>query len=798
MQKINYLKKLNKIIILIFLFFLNTLFLYSANILFVVGAIPLGAGDAAVYNRLVSQGHYISVTLATLSQTSDAVGRDLIIVSSTCNSGDVNIKFRDVAVPFLTWESRLYDDMYMSDTTLGTHYGTLAGQTSIYILDSSHYLAADKSNTVVVYSSSGDMQWGVPNANAKNIACLVGDINRSVLFGYETGSTMFSNFKAPARRVGFFTYDLTPTSLTTDGWNLFDAAVNWALGANKANCIQPDDFNNSSLERFWTAVDVGNPLLGSQTETSTNLTITANGDDIWGVADNFRYIFQIVSGNFDVSLQINFVPTTDPWSKVGIMARESLSPGSKHAFVCATRSNNYSFQRRMTTDGVSYNTDGGTYVNNTIGYVRLIKSGNNFTGYYSSDGTNWTPLANVNMSFSSTFLIGIAVTSHNTSTLGYANVDNFNILSGACTPTYTITITNTLSITPTITPTVTPTVTPSVTSTVTRSITPTITPSITPTATPTVTLSVTPTVTRSITPTITPTATPSITPTATQTWTPTITPTATPTNTATPYAYAYIVPTVAVAGENVRYEYHINAVGEGPITEARIKIESGVTVTSVESSIAGASASIIGNEIVVEYVSGWNSSSNPNFDIIKFNAVSGIGDKYYGSYFNGLVDSRGVTPTGYSQIVMIISPTMTATRTITPSVTPTITPSVTPTVTPTVTETITPTVTPSVTPTITPSVTPTVTPTVTETITPTVTPTITPTATPTNTATPYAYAYIVPTVAVAGEDVRYEYHINAVGEGPITEARIKIESGVTVTSVESSIAGASASIIGNE
>jgi len=427
-QKIECLKKLNKIILFIIIFYIFIYNIYSANILFVVGAIPLGTGDQAVYDRLTSQGHSVAVTLAAQCVTSDATGRDLIIVSSTVTSGDVNTKFRDVTVPFLTWKSYLYDDMNMTGGTAGTDYGTTASQTSIYILDSTHYMAADKSNTVTVVNTAVTMPWGVPNENAKNVASLVGNTGRSVLFGYEMGSTMVNNFRAPARRVGVFLYDLSSANHTSDGWNLFDAAVSWALGADKPHCIQPDDFNNSSLEKFWTAVDVGNPLLGSQTETATNLTITANGNDIWDYADNFRYIFQTVSGDFDVSLQVNFVPTTNPWSKVGIMMRESLAPGSKHAFICATRSNNYAFQRRLITDDMSYHTGGGSYTNNTTGYVRLVKSGNNFTGYYSTDGTNWTPLDNVNMSFSSTFLIGIAVTSHDAGAVGYANVDNFNIL----------------------------------------------------------------------------------------------------------------------------------------------------------------------------------------------------------------------------------------------------------------------------------------------------------------------------------------------------------------------------------
>jgi hypothetical protein len=145
----------------------------------------------------------------------------------------------------------------------------------------------------------------------------------------------------------------------------------------------------------------------------------------------------------------------------------------------------------------------------------------------------------------------------------------------------------------------------------------------------------------------------------------------------------------------------------------------------------------VANELVVTYA-GWNSASNPNFDVITFDAISGLGNKCYLSYLNGLAGADGITPNGFSQCVAIVSPTFTATPTVTPTVTPTSTPTYT--VTATITETVTPTVTGTVTPTDTPTGTPTFTftPSATQTITPTytVTPSFTQTATPTYTGTP--------------------------------------------------------------
>jgi hypothetical protein len=53
-----------------------------------------------------------------------------------------------------------------------------------------------------------------------------------------------------------------------------------------------------------------------------------------------------------------------------------------------------------------------------------VRSGNTFTGYRSSNGTAWTQQGTTNISMGSTVYVGLALTSHNSSTLGTAVFDN--------------------------------------------------------------------------------------------------------------------------------------------------------------------------------------------------------------------------------------------------------------------------------------------------------------------------------------------------------------------------------------
>jgi hypothetical protein len=197
----------------------------TATALLVVGNTTLNAGDQAVRTRLSELGFAVTTKSAAAAITADASGRSLVLVSSTVAASDVTTKFRDVAVPVLTWENTLYDDMKMTGTVAGTDFGSTSSQTSVAISNKLHALAGGREGTTAV-SGSNALTWGKPSASGLKIATQVGNSTRTAVFGYEKGAAMAS-MNAPERRVGLFLGDTTAASLTRSGWALFDAAVNW-------------------------------------------------------------------------------------------------------------------------------------------------------------------------------------------------------------------------------------------------------------------------------------------------------------------------------------------------------------------------------------------------------------------------------------------------------------------------------------------------------------------------------------------------------------------------------------------
>jgi hypothetical protein len=195
-----------------------------SGILFVVGNTSLNAGDQAVYNRLTGQGYTVTVVDDGDSESSDADGKALVIISSTVTANQVNTKFRDVTTPVLVWERELYDDMQLASNS-----GRDNNETQVRIVGAGHVLAAGLANGSQTVSSSHWYTWGAPNLTT---AILIAQINDNTaqytIFAYETGVTMVG-MSAPGPRVGFFLENTTASGLNSNGWALFDAAVSWAI-----------------------------------------------------------------------------------------------------------------------------------------------------------------------------------------------------------------------------------------------------------------------------------------------------------------------------------------------------------------------------------------------------------------------------------------------------------------------------------------------------------------------------------------------------------------------------------------
>ncbi|HEY5233239.1 MAG TPA: hypothetical protein VIK35_06890 [Verrucomicrobiae bacterium] len=183
----------------------------------------------------------------------------------------------------------------------------------------------------------------------------------------------------------------------------------------------------ANLPPTWAAQDFGTVgIVGSTTYTNTVATngvfaVTASGNDIWSTTDAFRFVYGTNVGNCTILARVNSEQSANAMAKAGVMIRSSLASNAPNAFVALTPGG-VTFQYRSSIGG-------GTSSNLVSGlsapcWVELVQSGSTFTGYYSTDGANWTQLGTATISMGSMVYPGLAFCNNGNASLGTATLDN--------------------------------------------------------------------------------------------------------------------------------------------------------------------------------------------------------------------------------------------------------------------------------------------------------------------------------------------------------------------------------------
>lgn len=230
-----------------------------------------------------------------------------------------------------------------------------------------------------------------------------------------------------------------------------EATSNWSNPM--AFSTLPCDADCAPLPTRWNTQDIGDVnFAGSACYNDGVFSISSSGNDIWDYSDGFRYTYRTITGDGEILARIVSMDATDPWNKAGLMIRESLAPGSRHAMVFISSGNGAAFQYRATTDGLS------SEANVTAGiaapyWVKLVKKESKYSAFVSSDGYAWTQLGGeIEIGFGTDVPVyaGIVLTSHNINQVTHATVDNY-LFSGLMDITLTkfsaaLTLSNTVAL----------------------------------------------------------------------------------------------------------------------------------------------------------------------------------------------------------------------------------------------------------------------------------------------------------------------------------------------------------------
>jgi regulation of enolase protein 1 (concanavalin A-like superfamily) len=153
---------------------------------------------------------------------------------------------------------------------------------------------------------------------------------------------------------------------------------------------------------------------GSVKADGGKLTIQGEGADIADDQDHFFFVSREVTGDGTMTARLNSVSggAEDGGEKVGLMVRADSDPDSAHAMIYES-DDNYGLALRW-RDAKAGDTprEAGYGFRRFPLWLRIQRTGNQVTGYISTDGQLWSPTRSKTIALGERASFGLAVSSH--------------------------------------------------------------------------------------------------------------------------------------------------------------------------------------------------------------------------------------------------------------------------------------------------------------------------------------------------------------------------------------------------
>lgn len=214
----------------------------------------------------------------------------------------------------------------------------------------------------------------------------------------------------------------------SSGYDHFNYRIQDAAGYQGNAKVYVNPVKLPPLPPHWTSSDIGGVgAAGDAGGDGGTYVMYGAGADIWGTADEFRFVRQAAHGDCDIRARVTGQANTNGYAKAGLMLRDGTAAGAAHASIYVTPANGFAFQYRTTTGGVTTHANGPALNAGINNWVRLARVGNLITSYVSADGFAWTQAGTASIAMPATIQAGLAGTSHVDATAGGALFDRVGL-----------------------------------------------------------------------------------------------------------------------------------------------------------------------------------------------------------------------------------------------------------------------------------------------------------------------------------------------------------------------------------
>jgi len=242
-------------------------------------------------------------------------------------------------------------------------------------------------------------------------------------FGATQGSSAVQLNGAPATVNSWSATSITIT--IPNGATTGSLLVTVAPSMNDSNAIR-FTVTSQPLPVSWLDQDVGVVgVLGNAGYANGTFTVGGAGSGTMITsADGLHLAYQPLTGDCTIIARVVSIQGSGA-AQVGIMVRETLSPGANHVFLFDYAPSLLMTERTSTGTSSTYTSVGSATPPN---WLKLVRSGNVFTMYGSSNGTAWTQLGtSQTVTMAPNVYAGLAVSNRTTASLATATFDNVSL-----------------------------------------------------------------------------------------------------------------------------------------------------------------------------------------------------------------------------------------------------------------------------------------------------------------------------------------------------------------------------------
>jgi regulation of enolase protein 1 (concanavalin A-like superfamily) len=254
---------------------------------------------------------------------------------------------------------------------------------------------------IEVYDAAGNL------VAAKDDADLRGSANNDVSVSLNLpAGTYYAVVRSHGDYGDIGQYDVTATDLP-DGWGSQYVGYASAVGG-----------------------PTGNAGYATYNAGTGTFAIAGAGGSSWGTTDQAQLAGTTLAGDGSVTVRVRTIENSNALAKAGIMVRETSAQGSRLVTLNVTPTSGTQFIQRATAGGslTSTTTAAAGFAPT---YLRLVRSGNVFTAFRSTDGVTFTAVGSAaTVSMASTVTVGLFATSYAGYATSTATFDNLSTTGG--------------------------------------------------------------------------------------------------------------------------------------------------------------------------------------------------------------------------------------------------------------------------------------------------------------------------------------------------------------------------------